>query len=83
MGCEPMERMNKWLHVVLVVARLLVVALTAVAADTAVGDPLRGVVVSLADALQTSAGLAADPARNASSLSLLVLPLSARATWSV
>ena len=75
--------MNKWLHVALVVARLLVVALTAVAADTAVGDPLRGVVVSLADAVRPALGLAAVPARNASSLSLLVLPLSARATWSV
>lgn len=75
-----MERMNKWLHVVLVVARLLAVALTAVAADTAVGDPLRDAVLSLADALQPVAGLAAEPARSGSSLSLLVLPPSARAT---
>ena len=73
-----MERVNKWLTVVQLVARVLAVALAAVAADTVAGDPLRGVV-------HHAAALAGFPVvvqseRNASSLSLLVLPQFVRVT---
>lgn len=75
-----MERVHKWLTVLLVVVKLLAVALAAVAADMAVGDPLRGAVHRAAAVLSVDA--AAEPAPSASSLNLLVLPLSAKATLS-
>lgn len=75
-----MERVHKWLTVLQVVAKLLAAALAAVAADMAVGDPLRGAVRRAAAVLSVAA--AAEPAPSASSLNLLVLPLSAKATLS-
>ena len=76
-----MERVSKWLTVLQVVVKVLVAALAAVAADTAAGDPLRGVVHRAAEALSVVA--VARPAPSASLSSLLVLPQSARVTSSV
>lgn len=75
-----MERVHKWLTVLQFVAKLLAAALAVVAADTAVGDPLRGVVHRAAAVLSVAA--AAAPVPSASSLSLLVLHPSAKATSS-
>lgn len=75
-----MERVHKWLTVLQVVAKLLAAALAVVAADTAVGEPLRGAVHRAVAVLSVAA--AAEPAPSASSLNLLVLPLSAKATLS-
>ena len=73
-----MERVHKWLTVVQLVARLLAVALAAVAADTAIGDQLRGVVLHAAALAGFPA--VAHPVPNASSLSLLVLPRFVKVT---
>ena len=79
-----MERVHKWLIVVQVVLKVLAVALAAVAADTAVGEPLRGVVHRVA-AFGGLRAAAAEPvlAPSALSLSLLVLRPSEKAMSSV
>ena len=76
-----MERISKWLIVLRVVVKVLAAALAAVAADTAAGDPLRGVVLRAA-ALVDVPLVAAAPAfvPSVSSLSLLVRPPSVRVT---
>lgn len=75
-----MERVHKWLTVLQVVAKLLAAALAAVAADTAVGEPLRGAVHRAAAVLSVAAAAEREPSE--SSLNLLVPLPSAKATLS-
>ena len=79
-----MERVYKWLLVVQVVLKVLAAALAAVAVDTAVGEPLRG-VVHRAAAFGGLHVAAAEPvsAPSVLSLSLLVLRPSEKAMSSV